>query len=88
MTNEKHNIKNLTLAALCLAIALLLPFLTAQIQTIGNMLCPMHIPIFCVPIFAAGNGLRQWDLLNLCSDTSCSACRRLCLQDGLWHLNF
>ena len=46
MTNEKHNIKNLTLAALCLAIALLLPFLTAQIQTIGNMLCPMHIPIF------------------------------------------
>ncbi|MCI8348860.1 MAG: ECF transporter S component [Firmicutes bacterium] len=45
MTNEKNNIKNLTLAALCLAIAMLLPFLTAQIQTIGNMLCPMHIPV-------------------------------------------
>lgn len=45
MTNEKHNLKDLTLAALCLAIALLLPFLTGQIQTIGNMLCPMHIPV-------------------------------------------
>lgn len=34
------------LAALCLAIAMVLPFLTGQIQTIGNMLSPMHIPVF------------------------------------------
>ncbi len=46
MTNSQSNIKNLTLSALCLAIAMLLPFLTGQIQTIGQMLCPMHIPIF------------------------------------------
>lgn len=46
MNNEKNNVKNLTLAALCLALALLLPFLTGQLQTIGNMLCPMHIPVF------------------------------------------
>lgn len=45
MTNERNNLRNLTLAALCLAVALLLPFLTGQIQTIGNMLCPMHIPV-------------------------------------------
>ena len=34
----------LTYAALYLAIALVLPFLTGQIPEIGSMLCPMHIP--------------------------------------------
>ena len=34
------------LAALCLAIAMVLPCLTGQIQTIGNMLSPMHSPVF------------------------------------------
>lgn len=37
--------KKMTLSALFLAIAYLLPFFTGQIQQIGNMLCPMHIPI-------------------------------------------
>ena len=46
MTNQQNHIKNLVLSALCLAIAMYLPFLTGQIQTIGNMLCPMHIPVF------------------------------------------
>ena len=36
----------LTVSALCLALCLLLPFLTGQIQQIGNALCPMHIPVF------------------------------------------
>ncbi len=40
------NIKNLTLAAMFLAIGLVLPFLTGQIPQIGNMLLPMHIPVF------------------------------------------
>lgn len=39
-------IKNLTLAAMFLAIGLVLPFLTGQIPQIGNMLLPMHIPVF------------------------------------------
>jgi len=34
----------LTGAALSLALALVLPFLTGQIPEIGSMLCPMHIP--------------------------------------------
>ena len=42
----KHNIKNLTLAAMFLAIGLVLPFLTGQIPRIGNMLLLMHIPVF------------------------------------------
>lgn len=35
-------------AALCLALGLLFPFLTAQLQSLGNMLLPMHFPVlFC-----------------------------------------
>lgn len=41
---NKH-IKNLTLSGMFLAIGLVLPFLTGQIQNIGNMLLPMHIPV-------------------------------------------
>ena len=37
-------IRKLAYSALCLAIALALPFLTGQIPEIGSMLCPMHIP--------------------------------------------
>lgn len=40
------NIKKLTLAAMFLAIGLVLPLLTGQIPQIGNMLLPMHIPVF------------------------------------------
>ena len=37
-------IRKLTYAALYLAIAMVLPFVTGQIPEIGQMLCPMHIP--------------------------------------------
>ena len=37
-------IRKITYAALYMAIALVLPFLTGQIPEIGAMLCPMHIP--------------------------------------------
>lgn len=39
------HIKKLVYSALCLAIALVLPIITGNIQAIGNMLCPMHIPV-------------------------------------------
>lgn len=42
---SKH-IKNMTLSAMFLAIGIILPFFTGQIQQIGNMLLPMHIPVF------------------------------------------
>ena len=44
----KANNKNLirsVYAALCLALAMVLPLLTGQIQVIGKMLCPMHLPV-------------------------------------------
>ena len=51
----------LILAAMFLALALVLPFLTGQIQQIGNALCPMHIPVllcgfFCGPWYALAVG--------------------------------
>ena len=42
----KHNIKNMTMAAMFLALGLVLPFFTGQIPQIGSMLLPMHIPVF------------------------------------------
>lgn len=38
-------VRKLTYAALFLAIAMVLPFVTGQIPEIGSMLCPMHIPV-------------------------------------------
>ena len=38
-------VRRLTYAALYLALALVLPFVTGQIPEIGSMLCPMHIPV-------------------------------------------
>ena len=41
----RFSARRLTLSAMLLAVGLLLPFLTGQIQRIGNMLCPMHLPV-------------------------------------------
>lgn len=49
MKNTK--VKKLVLAALFLALALVLPFLTGQIPEIGSMLCPMHIPALLCGFF-------------------------------------
>ena len=48
---KKTNVKQLVLAALFLALALVLPFLTGQIPEIGSMLCPMHIPALLCGFF-------------------------------------
>ena len=41
-------IRNISLSAMFLALALILPFFTGQIPEIGNMLLPMHLPVmFC-----------------------------------------
>ena len=45
------NVKRLVLAALFLALALVLPFLTGQIPEVGSMLCPMHIPALLCGFF-------------------------------------
>jgi thiamine transporter ThiT len=40
-----NKIFKMVLAALFLAFAYVMPFLTGQIPEIGSMLCPMHIPV-------------------------------------------
>ena len=41
----KRSVRNMTSAAACLALCLVLPFLTGQIPNIGRMLSPMHLPV-------------------------------------------
>ena len=48
MNKNSIKIYKLTISAILLTIGLLLPLLTGQIPEIGNMLCPMHIPVFIV----------------------------------------
>lgn len=42
--SENSRIRKLAFAALCLALAMVLPFLTGQIPKVGKTLAPMHIP--------------------------------------------
>ena len=48
---RKNEIKKLTLSAMFLAMAFIMPFLTGQIPQIGSMLCPMHIPVLLCGFF-------------------------------------
>ena len=48
MRKQSRGIKKLVLSAMFMAIGLVLPYITGQIQQIGSMLLPMHIPVlFC-----------------------------------------
>ena len=52
--SSKKRLYRMILGGMFLALSLILPFLTGQIQQIGNTLCPMHIPVllcgfFCGP---------------------------------------
>ena len=48
---QSKQLKKMVLAALFLAVALVLPFLTGQIPEVGSMLCPMHIPALLCGFF-------------------------------------
>lgn len=56
MKNQKT--VKLVVAGLCLALCIVLPFLTGNIPQIGSKLSPMHIPVllcgfFCGPVYGA-----------------------------------
>lgn len=62
MSSKQKNLRRLILAAMFLALALALPFLTGQIPQVGSALCTMHIPVllcgfFCGPWYALAVGL-------------------------------
>ena len=49
---RRDRLLRLTIAALCLALAFVLPFFTGQIPEIGSMLCPMHLPVLLAGFLA------------------------------------
>lgn len=58
----RPSLRRMASAAMCLALCLVLPFLTGQIPQIGSALCPMHIPVLlggflCGPWWAMAVGL-------------------------------
>lgn len=55
MTKHKSlNVRRLIYSGVCLAIAIVLPFLTGQIPQIGAMLSPMHIPVLLCGFLCGG----------------------------------
>ncbi|MDL2206712.1 ECF transporter S component [Eubacteriales bacterium OttesenSCG-928-N13] len=50
----KISVRQLVLGAMCLALALFLPFLTGQIPEIGSMISPMHIPVLLCGFLCGG----------------------------------
>lgn len=62
VSENRAHIRHLTYSAICLALCLVLPFLTGQIPQIGSALCPMHLPVLlagfiCGPWWAAAVGI-------------------------------
>lgn len=62
MSSNKNNPVKTVFAAMFLALALVLPLLTGQLQQFGNALCPMHIPVLlcgflCGPWYGLAVGL-------------------------------
>ena len=61
MSSENNRLSALVLSAMFLALALVLPLLTGQVQQLGNALCLIHIPVllcgyFCGPWYAMAVG--------------------------------
>lgn len=48
-----NNLRKLVLSAMFIALGLILPLFTGQIPQIGNMLLPMHIPVFLCGLFCS-----------------------------------
>lgn len=42
----KEQLRRLVLSAMLLSVGIILPFFTGQIPSVGNMLLPMHLPVF------------------------------------------
>lgn len=51
---DSFQVKKMVMAAVCLALCMLLPFLTGQIPEIGSKLSPMHIPVLLCGFVCGG----------------------------------
>ena len=73
MNTNTIRIQQLVIAAVCLALCMVLPFLTGQIPEIGSALSPMHIPVLlagfiCGPWWALAVGAVAPVLYGLLGD--------------------
>ena len=50
----RNSVKKLVYSAMCLALCLVLPFLTGQIPEVGAMLLPMHLPVLLCGFLCGG----------------------------------
>ena len=51
---KNNSVKKLVYSAICLALCLVLPFLTGQIPEVGSMLLPMHLPVLLCGFLCGG----------------------------------
>lgn len=66
LENRHGNLFQLTLTAMFFAVGLLLPFAVGQIPAIGQMLLPMHLPVFlCALVVGWRYGMLMGFLLPL-----------------------
>ena len=61
MSLKRNSLMQLIISAVCLALCMVLPFLTGQIPQIGSALSPMHLPVLlcgflCGPVYALAVG--------------------------------
>lgn len=59
MSKTNKKMQKLALSAMFLALSYVLPFFTGQIPDIGNMLCPMHLPVLLCGFICGG----PWGML-------------------------
>ncbi|MFR6094392.1 MAG: ECF transporter S component [Dysosmobacter welbionis] len=78
-SNFKTNVHNLVLAAMFLALALVLPFLTGQIPQIGGMLLPMHLPVFLCGLIC---GWRYGAVVGFCGPADADGALRNAAAGG------
>ena len=63
---ERKSIYNLSLSAMLVAVGYILPLFTGQIPEIGNMLLPMHLPVFLAGLICGARyGLATGAILPL-----------------------
>lgn len=55
----KTSLRNLLITAVLMAVGFVLPFLTGQIPSVGNMLSPLHLPVLICGLCCGW----QWGLL-------------------------
>ncbi|MFR7881140.1 MAG: ECF transporter S component [Christensenellales bacterium] len=87
MNKNSLTIKKMALAAIFLVFGWILPLVTGRIPEIGNMLCPMHIPVMlCGFILGPWYGLIIGFITPLTRGFILE-CQHFILQEFQWLLN-